>query len=146
MKFSGSRKAKPGWYGLKTAKLVQKQQLPICSTFYSIFVQPCFQSKRVFMKRLTFFISSTICIFTKLLDVSESSIKIKVRSHGALSVIWFTSTVICKKTLLHRNEIVYYLQNCKYYSVVQDHLRKPLQTSARFIKRSPFEILKKFTF
>ena len=41
------------------------------------------------MKPATFFISST-----------ESSIKIKVRSHGTLFLILLTSAVICKQRLL----------------------------------------------
>ena len=35
---------------------------------------------RVFMKLATFFVSSTKCVFTKLLAVTERSIKIKVTS------------------------------------------------------------------
>ena len=65
-----------------------------------------FQLNRAFMKQLTFFISSTTFIFTKLLDVSKSSIKIKFRSHGTLFVILFTPAVVCKQRLLHGNEIV----------------------------------------
>ena len=45
------------------------------------FKQPRFQEKRIFMKLATFFISSTRRIFIKLLSVSESSIKTKVKSH-----------------------------------------------------------------
>ena len=41
----------------------------------------CLRMKHVFMKLAEFFISSTKRIFTKLLKVSESSIKIKVGSH-----------------------------------------------------------------
>ena len=78
------------------------------------------------MKLKTFFISSTRCIFTKLLGISESSIEIKVRSHRTLFVISFASAFICKQRLLHRNEIVQYLENCKCYNDGQDHFRKPL--------------------
>ena len=76
------------------------------------------------MKLATFFISSTRRIFTKLLSVSESSTKIKVRSHRTLFVILLTSVVICKQIHLHGNEIVEYLQNCACYNVGQDHFRK----------------------
>ena len=73
----------------------------------------------------TFLISSTKRIFTKLLSFSESSIKIKVRSHWAHFLILLTSAVICKQCLCG-NEIVQYLQNCKCYNVDQDHFRNPL--------------------
>ena len=58
------------------------------------------------MKLATFFISSTKRIFTKLLSVSERSIKIKVRSHWALFLILLTLAVICRQRLLHGSEIV----------------------------------------
>ena len=66
--------------------------------------------------------SSTRRIFKRLLGVSESSIKIKVRLQWAL----FVTLLICKERLLHGNEIVQYLQNYKCYNVNQDHFRKPL--------------------
>ena len=43
--------------------------------------------------------------------------------------ILLTSASICKQMFLHENEIVQYLQNCKYQDVNQDHFRKPLQVS-----------------
>ena len=51
------------------------------------------------MKLATIFISSTRCIVTKRSSVSESLIKIKVRSHGAHFLILLTSAVICKQRL-----------------------------------------------
>ena len=72
-----------------------------------------------------FLISGTRHIFKKLLGVSESSIKIKIKSHQTLYVILLTSAVIFKQKLLHGNEIVQYLQSCKWYNVGQDHFRKP---------------------
>ena len=62
------------------------------------------------MKLATFFISSTVGIFTKLLGVSESSIKIKVRLRWTLFVILFISAVTCKHRRLHGSEIVEHLQ------------------------------------
>ena len=70
------------------------------SAYLRIFMQPCFKQKRVFMKLATFFISSTRRIFTKLLSISESSIKIKVSSNWALFLFLLTSAVICKQRLL----------------------------------------------
>ena len=61
------------------------------------------------MKLATFFISSTRRIFTNLLAVSES--------------------------LKEINEIVLYLQNCKYYNVNQDDYKKPC-SSRKFFGRS----------
>ena len=78
------------------------------------------------MKLTTFFITRTRRILTKLLGVSESPIKIKIRSLGTLFVILLTSAVICKQSLLHENDIMQYLQNCKCYNVGQDHFRIPL--------------------
>ena len=85
-----------------------------------IFMHPRFQ--------LNFIVSSTRFqepYFTKLLAVSQISIK-KARSYRTLTVILLTSVVICKKRVLHRNENVEYLQNCKYYNVSQDHFGKLL--------------------
>ena len=61
------------------------------------------------MKLTTFFISITRRIFTNLLAVSES--------------------------LKEINEIVLYLQNCKYYNVNQDDYKKPY-SSRKFFGRS----------
>ena len=77
------------------------------------------------MKLATFFISSTVGIFTKLLGVSESSIKIKVRLRWTLFVILFISAVTCKHRRLHGSEIVEHLQKWKSYNVDQYHFRKP---------------------
>ena len=77
------------------------------------------------MKLKTLFISSTKRIFKKLLIVSESSVKIKFRSHRTFFVNLVTSAVICKQSHLHINEVVQYLQNCKCYNVVKYHFRKP---------------------
>ena len=48
------------------------------------------------------------------------------------------SAVVCKERFLHENEIVQYLQNCKFKDVGQGHSRKPcLKTAhASFTKRS----------
>ena len=56
------------------------------------------------MKLVTFFISSTKHIFTKLLSVSESLIKIK--THWAHFLILLSLAVICKHRLSYGNEIV----------------------------------------
>ena len=88
------------------------------------------------MKLATFLTSSTGLVFTKLLGISESSIIITVRLHWALFLILLSSAVICKQRLLHGIEIVQYLKNCKCYNVGQDHLRKPLKDSTRFLKIS----------
>ena len=77
------------------------------------------------MKLAMFLISSTKRIFTKLLSVSKSSIRIKV-GHIGHFLILFTSAVICKQRFLYGNEIAQYHQNCKYYNVEQNHFRKPL--------------------
>ena len=78
------------------------------------------------MKLTTFFISSTRPIFTKLLDISVSLIKITARSHGTLFIILHTSVVISKQRLLYGNDTVQNFQNCKCYNVEQGHFRKPL--------------------
>ena len=108
-------------------------QLTICSpyrheTFLHVYAILCSLvfNKNVFMKLVTFFISSTGRIFTKPLPFSEISIKIKVRSYGTLFVILLTSAVICKQRPMRGIKIVQYLQNCKCYNVSQDHFRKSL--------------------
>ena len=78
------------------------------------------------MKLATFFISRTGGIFTKLIAVSESSMKLKFRLHWTIFIILLTLAVICKHRLLHGSEIVHHLQNWKCYNVDQDHSRKSL--------------------
>ena len=63
------------------------------------------------MKLATFFISSNRYISTKLLAVSESSIKIKNRIPWTLLVTILTSPVTCRQKLLHGNVTEQYLQN-----------------------------------
>ena len=60
-----------------------------------------------------------------MLAIVESSIKIKVKLDLTFSVILLTSTAICKQKVLHRNEIVQDLQNCKYYNDDQYPFRMP---------------------
>ena len=78
------------------------------------------------MKIATFFVSSSRRIFTKLLSVSESSIKIEFRSHHTLFLILLTPAVTCKERLFYGNNTVQHVQNCQCYNVEQDHYRKPL--------------------
>ena len=65
-------------------------------------------SVKTYMKLTTFIIPTTRRIFTKLSAVSQSSIKIKVRSIWILLAILLTLAVIYKQRLLHGNEIVEY--------------------------------------
>ena len=44
------------------------------------------------------------------------------------------SAVICKQRVLHKNEIVKYLQNLKNQDANQDHFIKPLQASTKPMK------------
>ena len=74
-------------------------------------------------------------IFRKLFSVFESTIKIKVRLHWTLFLILITSAVICKQRLLYGNGIVQCLQNCKCYSVDQDHFETLFWRPTRFVKR-----------
>ena len=77
------------------------------------------------MKLTTFFISRTKQIYAKTLTVSERAFKIKVMSAWTLFELFLTSAVICKIILLHENEIVQYLQNCKYQDINKGYFRKP---------------------
>ena len=77
--------------------------------------------------KLTFYISRTKQIYAKTLTVSES--KFKAMSPSVLFEILLTSAVICKERILHKNEIVQYLQNYKHQDVNQDDFRKPFQAS-----------------
>ena len=77
-------------------------KLPNCSQIFCMFTHfyvALFFKKKCFMKLATFFISSTKRIFTKLLSVSESSVKVKVGSHWAHFLILLTSAVICKQQI-----------------------------------------------
>ena len=78
------------------------------------------------MKLATFFISSTRRIFTKLLALFESLIKIKVKSDLTLFGVLLTSAAICKQKLFHGNELAHYLENCKLYNVGQNHFQKSI--------------------
>ena len=82
------------------------------------------------MKLAKFCISSTRRISTKLLAISESSTKINIRLHLTLTVILFTSAVICKQRLLHGNEISQYLV-----------ITANAITLAKTILESPYKVL-----
>ena len=69
----------------------------------------------------TFLITRNRDIFTKLSGVSKISIKINVRSHGTLLVVFLTSAVIFKQRLLHGNKIRQFFQNRKCHDVGQNH-------------------------
>ena len=90
--------------------------------FYAAF----FSIKTCFYELAMLLISESRRIFTKLLAVSESLIKTKVKLLWTFSVILLTSAVICKERPFHGNEIVQYFQNYKYYDVGQDHFSKYL--------------------
>ena len=77
------------------------------------------------MKVPIFFILNARRIFTKLLAVSESSIKIKNSLLWTLLMIFFAPVVMCKQKLLHGKNVVLYLQNCKCYNVGQNGSREP---------------------
>ena len=64
--------------------------------------------------------------FSKLLAISESSLKEILGYIRLFFVILLTLAIICKQILLHENEILQYLQDCKCYNVDQNHFRKPL--------------------
>ena len=83
-----------------------------------IFMQPRFKGKRVFMQLATFFISSSRRIFTKLLSVSESSIKTKFRSRWTLFLILLTSAVIYFSSYLQTKTSVW-KQYCAISSKLQ---------------------------
>ena len=65
-------------------------------------------------------------IFSKLLAISESSLKEILGYIRLFFVILLTLAIIRKQILLHENEILQYLQDCKRYNVDQDHFKKPL--------------------
>ena len=69
----------------------------------------------------TFLITRNRDIFIKLAGVSKISIKINVRSHGTLLVVFLTSAVIFKQRLLHGNKIRQFFQNRKCHDVGQNH-------------------------
>ena len=45
-----------------------------------------------------------------------------------------TSTVVCKLRLLHKNEVVQYLQNYKYQAINRNYFRKHLKASINTLK------------
>ena len=77
------------------------------------------------MNLATFFVSWSWRILKKLLAVSESSVKIKVRLPWTFFVIFLTSAVICKQRILHGKEIVQYLQNYNVITLAQTILKSP---------------------
>ena len=46
------------------------------------------------------------------------------------------SADICEQRLSHGNEVVQYSQNYKCYDVDQDHFRKHLKSSTKFMKKN----------
>ena len=103
------------WYKNYTCQfvgLISMKHLHMFPHFYAA----SFWIKTCFMRPAMFFTLSIRHILTKLLAVPESLIKIKVRSPRTLFIIPLTSAVICKQRLLHGNEIVQHLQNCKCFN------------------------------
>lgn len=88
--------------------------------------QPHF-GKQVFLT-LTFFASPNQNISTEQL-ISESSVKIKVRSPGTFLIILLAFFSL---TTLHGNKIVQYFQN--YKCMDRNHFRKRLQSFTKSIK------------
>ena len=66
------------------------------------------------MKLITFTISKTKQIYTKSVTVLESAFEIKAMLLWILFKIFLALVVICKQSFSQENEIVQYLQNCKY--------------------------------
>ena len=54
------------------------------------------------------------------------------------------SAVIYKQSLLHENEIVELLHNCKCYGVALSLFRKPLQSSAKKVKKTHPKTIRSF--
>ena len=79
------------------------------------------------MRLETFFISSTKLIFTKLINVSGSLIKIKARSQWAHFLILLTSRVICKQQFLYENEIVQYFKTANAIMLNKTILESPYE-------------------
>ena len=88
--------------------LTSMEPLRMFTHFYAalLLIKTCFCKTRN-----VFFFSSTRRRLTKLLTVSESSIKLKFRSDLKLFVIFLISAVICKQKLFDGNEIAQYLQS-----------------------------------
>ena len=57
---------------------------------------------------------------------SERTSKIKVRLHYLVFKIFLTSAITCIKRVLHENETVQYLQNCKHHEFDHYHSTKLL--------------------
>ena len=86
------------------------------------------------MRLTTLFVSRTKQIYAKTLTVLERQFKIYSILLWMFSKILLTSTVICKQTCSHKNEIKQYLQNYKFQNVNQGNFRKPLLTSTNSMK------------
>ena len=84
------------------------------------FMQPLFQQKCVFIKIAAFFISGTRHIFPKLLAVSESLTKVKVRSHRTLNFVHLSS-YLQTKTFAWKQDCAI---SSKRYNICQNHFRK----------------------
>ena len=86
------------------------------------------------MKLTTFFISRTKQIYATTLTISESTFKMKVMPLWTHFELLLMSAVICKQRLLHKSQIVQYLQNYKY----QDINSRPFQKALTNLYNCPF--------
>ena len=82
------------------------------------------------MKMTTYFFSSTRCIFIKLLNVSESSIKVKVKSEWTPLVSLITLAVICKQNVCMERWL------CNLFKIVN------AITLTKTILESPYKLYK----
>ena len=73
-------------------------------------------------------------IYLKSLIPYESELKIKVTPSRTFFLILLTSAVICKQRLLHKNEIVQYLQNYSCFVFDQSHFKEASQSSPESMK------------
>ena len=77
------------------------------------------------VKLATFFILSIRRIFPKLLAISESSIKLKVRSHGTFFVILLTSGVICMQIFCIETRVYIVFKTANAITLVKIILESP---------------------
>ena len=91
-----------------------------------------FQQKRVFIKFTTFFISRTKQVYAKTKNVvSESVLKMKVRSCWPFSKFCINQKFICKQTLLCAHKFM------QYFKTVN------AMTFTKTISEKPYKVMKK---
>ena len=99
-----------------------------------------FSIKALFTKLITFFISTTRDIYTKLLKFSESPVKIKARSLWTFLVTLLTSAVTSNSRYCIKRRMCNNFKTTNAMALTETILEGTFNSCTKFIKKKNIEI------